>query len=575
MTSHKLLCELVRNYRNKGTTVVLMVVLTGLGLVAPLLHGAVLDALHMGKTLCFVLVVVSVAVALELVSLGVGFWLEAVRVRSSAQLVADIRRRVWEHLSVIPMQAIYAKPPGEWMQRLNGDTEIVCGAFQSIVVEFLNIGLFCIGTGALIFAKSPPMLLFFAAVVAVGILTHRQHEARIVRRAHHLRDGLYAFSSCTFDLLLMHPLLRMFGLREVFLRKFDRQNNIMAKRQVSARWAPMRYSITLGVEMALVHGAILAVCITMYSCGRIGFGDIWVYEMLISQITAGANRILEMLPQIDQGCESGKALAEFFAIKGEGTASVTKSDCECRKQDFDVSVACGYNRHNCGLECKSAITFRHVSFAYEHSNSLVLQDCSLTIKAGEMVCVIGRNGAGKSTFINLVLGTLKPTNGEITVNVRSQAIVPQRVNIFAGSVLENIRLYDDSMPEEDVLRIADECGLAQWLSTLQNGLRTKIAPETVSGGELQRLAIARAMVRSPDLLVVDEITNNLDIVEKRRIRKILQKLKKGRTILAVTHDIDMAEDADRCFAFTGGTVREVSPLAGESIVVAAIREIDG
>ncbi len=571
MIFRKLLCELVRDYRNKGKTVGLMVVLTGIGLAAPLLHGAVLDALHMGRTLCFVLAVVGVAVALELFSLGIGFWLEIVRVRSGAQLVADLRRRVWEHLSVIPLQTIYTKPPGEWMQRLNGDTEIVCCAFQSIVVEFLNIGLFCIGTGTLIFAKSPLLLLFFAAVVAMGILTHHLHEARIVRRAHHLRDGSYAFSSFTFDLLLMHPLFRMFGLREVFLRKFDLQNNIMAKRQVAARWAPMRYSITLGTEMALVHGAILAVCITMYSCGRIGFGDIWVYEMLVSQVTAGANRILEMLPQMDQGCESGKALAEFFAINEENAASIIQSDCECQKRASYVLH--GYKAQNWGLEY--AIAFNHVSFAYARSNSHVLHDCSLTIQAGEMVCIIGRNGAGKSTLINLVLGTLKPTNGEISVNFKSQAIVPQRVNIFAGSVLENIRLYDDSILEGEVLRMAEECGLSRWLSTLQNGLRTKITPETVSGGELQRLAIARAMVRSPDLLVVDEITNNLDIVEKRRIRKILRKLKKGRTILAVTHDIDMTEDADRCFAFTGETVREVSPLDGESLAEAAIREIDG
>ena len=82
-------------------------------------------------------------------------------------------------------------------------------------------------------------------------------------------------------------------------------------------------------------------------------------------------------------------------------------------------------------------------------------------------------------------------------------------------------------------------------------------------------------MRSPDLLIVDEITNNLDIIEKRRVRKILQHQKKCRTILAVTHDIDMAEDADRCFAFTGETIREVLPMAGESLAEAAIKEIGG
>lgn len=573
---NKILRELVSAYRNKGATLVLMLVLTVLGLASPLLHGSLLDALHMGRALRSVLGIVGATVLLELVSFGLGFWLEAVRMRSGAELVATLRNRVWEHLASIPAQMIYLKTPGEWMQRLNGDTELVCRAFQSIVLGFLNFGLFFSGTAVIIFVKSPSLLLFFAAVVAMGVLTHRLHKTGIVRRARQMRDGSYVFSSATFDLLMVHPLFRMFGLKEVFLRKFGRQNGIMAKRQVAAQGTSMRYSATLGVEMALVHGTILAVCITMYSCGRIALGDIWVYDMFVSQLTAGVNRLLEMLPQMDQGRESGKSLAEFFAIAEDDTASVTRSDCAFSNRDSDVP--CDGDMHcsrNLDVGRDVVIKFSGVSFAYERSQAPVIHDCTLSIRPGEMVCIIGRNGAGKSTLVNLVLGILKPTEGEIVVGFRRPAIVPQRVNIFTGSVFENIRLYDESITEGTIRHMAHECGLAPWLSTLQNGLKTKISPETVSGGELQRLAIARALVRSPDLLIVDEITNNLDIIEKRRVRKILQHQKKCRTILAVTHDIDMAEDADRCFAFTGETIREVLPMAGESLAEAAIKEIGG
>ena len=573
---NKILRELVSAYRNKGLTLVLMLGLTVLGLVSPLLHGALLDALHKGRTLRFVLGIVGATVTLELISLGLGVCLEAVRVRSGAELVATLRNRVWGHLASIPMQMIYRKTPGEWMQRLNGDTELVCGAFQSMAFGFLNFGLFFIGTAAIIFVKSPLLLLFFAVVVAIGIFTHHLHKTGIVRRARQVRDGSYVFSSATFDLLVMHPLFRMFRLKEVFLRKFSRQNGIMVKRQVAAQGTSMHYSVTLGVEMALVHGTILAVCITMYSCGRIALGDIWVYDMLVSQLTGGVNRLLEMLPQMDQGRESGKSLAEFFAIAEEDATCVSNQDCASSNRESDVVRDSGlpYSRiFDAGRNV--AIKFSGVSFAYERSQVPVIHGCTLSVLSGEMVCIIGRNGAGKSTLVNLVLGILKPTEGEIVVGFNRPAIVPQRVTVFTGSAFENIRLYDESIDEDTVWRVAFECGLAPWLSTLRNGLKTKISPETVSGGELQRLAIARALVRSPDLLIVDEITNNLDIIEKRRVREILQCQKKRRTILAVTHDIDMTEDADRSFAFTGETIHEVLPMVGESIAEAAIREIGG
>lgn len=155
------------------------------------------------------------------------------------------------------------------------------------------------------------------------------------------------------------------------------------------------------------------------------------------------------------------------------------------------------------------------------------------------------------------------------------AIVPQRVNIFKASVLENIRLYDESIGEGMVRECTEQCGLGPWLSTLRGGIRAKISPETVSGGELQRLAIARALVRNPDLLIVDEVTNNLDIIEKQRIRRILKQLKGERTVLAVTHDIDMAEDCDRCFVFSEGRIHEVMAEEGKNMAEAALKELEG
>ena len=192
-----------------------------------------------------------------------------------------------------------------------------------------------------------------------------------------------------------------------------------------------------------------------------------------------------------------------------------------------------------------------------------------------MVCLVGCNGAGKSTLVNLILGILKPTDGRICVHFENPAIVPQRVNVFKASVLENIRLYDKSINETVAFRSALESGLGEWIASLRGGMMAKVSAETISGGELQRLAIARALVRNPDLLIVDEITNNLDVVEKQRIRGILKGQKGKMTILAVTHDIDMAENCDRCFVFADGKIREVVAGEGRNMAEAALQELRG
>ncbi len=532
----------------------LMVALALLGVALPLLHGALLDALHKGRGLRVALGIVAATVALGLASTGLSYWLEILRMKSGTELTAFLRNHVWRHLGDIPLQEVYRKPPGEWMQKLNGDTELVCNSFQTMAFTYLNFVLFFVGTAVVVFVKRPSMLLFFAVVAAAGVVTHRLHRGGILRRARQMRDGSYAFGSISFDLLMMQPLFRMFGLSEIFQHKFERQNALMAKRQVAAQSVSMNYRFALGVEILVVHGAILASCIWMYTHGWIALGDIWVYEMLVSQLTGGVNRLLEMLPQMDQGLESAKSLEAFFAIQKEERRDLAKQTGPLGAEEIRTA----------GL-----------SFAYAGSKEPVIDKADLVVRRGEMVCLVGRNGAGKSTLVNLILGILKPTEGRICVHFANPAIVPQRVNVFKASVLENIRLYDKSIDETVAFRSAVESGLGEWIASLRGGMRAKVSAETISGGELQRLAIARALVRNPDLLIVDEITNNLDVVEKQRIRGILKGQKGKMTILAVTHDIDMVEDCDKCLAFVDGAIREVKSNGGEGMVNAVIREIGG
>lgn len=523
-------------YPNKALTVSLMIVSAISGLLSPLLHGALLDALHARKSTDIIFGIVGITIALTLASTALGYWQERLRIRSSATLLVTFRRRLWSHLGKIPLQVLFEQSPGVWIQKATGDVALVCGTFQTILFNILGFALFFLGTATIIFLKAPLMLIFFAVAVIVGVGVHHYHQRAITRRAKHLRNGIYNFNTLVFDLLMMQPLLRMFGLADLFIRKFDRHNKLVAEQEIASQRISMQYSITLSIEMAIIHGVILCVCIILFLRGHIALGDIWVYDMLVSQLSGGVNRVLEMLPQMDQGIESARSLIQTLQIAEEPSAPP----------------------HSLASGAGGEICLKNVNFHYNGQQQEVIQHCTLSIKPNESVCLIGKNGIGKSTLIRLILGILQPSSGVITVTARNPAIVPQHITVFRGSVLENIRLYDTAITSNTVKSAIHRVGLDSWLTQQPHGLHSRITAETISGGELQRLAIARAIVRSPDLLIVDEITNNLDIVEKERICAILQSLKGTRTIVSITHDIDTIGGYDRVFVLTNHSIIELA-----------------
>lgn len=530
----KLLKELFVAYPDKLQIVLLMIVITGLGLLQPLFHGVFLDMVHSGSALLEVLCFCSVIIGSELISLGLGYVLSVKQINAETEFSESIRARVWNHLGVIPMQILFRESPGVWMQKVSGDTELVCGTFRVLLFSTVQFSLFLAGTVAIVLWKNPAMVLLFVAVAIFGVAFHKTFEKRISHRSERLRKGMYAYNTAIYDLFLMQPLLRMFGLMNLFSGRFASRNRMAAKQNAALQLVSMRYGSVLSLEMALVHGCTFVLCISLYYSGSISFGDIWVYDMLVSQLTGGVNRFLEMLPQLDRGREAGKSISETLGIEKEEPAK---------------------QRRNCRT---GVVEICNLAFKYDNAEVDILADCSIRIKKGEIVGIFGKNGSGKSTLIQLILGNLKPARGNVSIGTDKVALVPQHIAVFRGSILENVRLFDKGIGEEHVVGVLRRCGLGNWVDNCKDGIRGKISQEVVSGGELQRLAIARALVRNPELLVVDEVSNNLDVIEKGRVLDILLSARESMTVISVTHDLDVADKYDRVCVLSQGRLNELA-----------------
>ena len=215
-----------------------------------------------------------------------------------------------------------------------------------------------------------------------------------------------------------------------------------------------------------------------------------------------------------------------------------------------------------------SVEFKNVCFSYEATAShWNLFNVTMKIAAGERVAVVGRSGAGKTTFLNLVLQMFKPTSGEVVVGGEEHIKVAatfQSNHIFGMSIRENIRIGNLEATDEDVEESAKQADIHNWIMSLPRGYDTAVhaGGGSLSGGQKQRIAIARMLVTNAPVLVLDEVTSALDPPTEARVFEKLMEVTAGRTVIAATHRLAQAKQFDRIIVFSHGKVKEVGSHEG-------------
>lgn len=463
------------------------------------------------------------------------------------RLRAALCRRL-QHLS-IGSTARYGT--GALQTKLLRDVEMVqqltMQVFQGVPSTVLTLLVAVTATAI----RAPWFLLFFLGTVPLASGLVRWLRTSLQNRNRNFRQGVEGLSARLIEMTQLLPITRAHGVEDAELERVEQALN-------QAREAGLRldainavFSALAWVSFNLFNALCLltAAWISYTQWLPITVGDVVLLTGYFNGLTHSVMELANTAPQISKGFESIRSIGEIL---------------ECPDQE-----------HNEGKARVTGVVgrfqFENVSYVYPGNEAEAIREFSLEVLPGETLAVVGPSGAGKSTLLNLVIGFLRPTAGRILLDGRDMnaldlrtyrrflSVVPQETLLFNGTVGENV-LYGARDVSPGRLRgaLADANAL-EFVEQLPQGWDTVIGERgtRLSGGQKQRLAIARALIRDPRVLVLDEATSSLDSESEAQIQEALARLMSGRTVFVVAHRLSTIRNAGRIAVIEQGRLVEV------------------
>ena len=416
-------------------------------------------------------------------------------------------------------------------------------------------GLAAIATllgGLVVIAIQTPAFLpvFLVLVPASALLVVRLRE-RLRTQNESFRREVEQLSSRIGEMTTLIPITRAHGLERTALRRVDRTlgrvlDEGLRLDLLNGRFGSMSWILLNSIGVGCLAGSAL---VAYYGWLDVTPGAVVMLSAYFSSLTGSVTTLLTLTPQLGKGLASVRSAGEVLQAP----------DLEENSGKADVTGVTG------------RIDFQNVGHSYPGADAPSVTGFDLSVRPGETIALVGASGAGKSTVLNLVIGFLRPTEGRILLDGRDMeeldlrsyrtflSVVPQESILFEGSIRENVTYGMKDVPEETVLAALRDANALEFIERLPDGLDTVVGERgaRLSGGQKQRLAIARALIRDPRVLILDEATSALDSRSEALVQQALARLVRGRTVFVVAHRLSTIRGADRIVVMHDGRIAEI------------------
>ena len=533
-------------------TVVLVIISAGVDVLPPFITKKAIDSYILNTSLDATQRIAGVAkesllfLGVVISSFALNFLTLYISSYTGAKIIYDLRRDIFDHVLHLPMSYFDKTHSGVVTTRITNDTqnlmEFFVTVFTSLVKDvFLIAGIFFMLVRLSIYllgTLSPVMLLMVVVTVVF-----RKYARQIYNT---IRTNIAKINAFLAEHIAGMTVIQAFEVRDVKRREFrditeEYYRNVMKQITLFGIFRPsMDLLYSLGIAIIVWFGS------GMVKNGLIGIGTLYAFASYLDMFF---NPIRDFAEKFD--------IAQSSLASAEKIEKILKNEREELREGGVKEIK------------KGVIEFKDVWLAYEGEN-WVLRGVNAKFEPGGLNAIVGETGAGKTSMLSLLNLTYRPQKGEIRIDeveirkynlkaLRKQiSVVPQEVIIFEGTILDNIRLFDKSIPEEKVIEALEKIKALKVFEKFPNGVNTYLTERggNLSLGERQLISLARAVLFDAKILILDEATASIDTATEALIQETVEELSKERTIIAIAHRLSTVRNARKIYVLHEGKIVE-------------------
>lgn len=493
------------------------------------------------------LLIIGAIVTFDLISRALNVIKSRLSAIAGNRFTRMMRTLLFEKIQMLSMSSISQKSAGDLMGRINSDVSVVQDFITNQLPNYFSQLLSFVVALILLLILKPEMCLFVFIPMPFVVYVIFKLRGNFHKKIHRRWRKRQKINRYLQDVISGIRVVKSFGNEEREIESYTKNNEDYFDRDMDTcmyfdtLFPVLSFVLKLGNYMILAFGNYML------------FND-WLPVGDLNQYTTYANIVYEPLMQITQ---IPRVISNFIT-------SLSKV-LEIMEEEPDIYDAKMPKHHKINGE----VSIKNVYFGYDSYNP-VLKDVSVEIKQGEMIGIVGHSGCGKTTLINMLMRLYDPNEGSISIDgidlrdmsqesLRSQiGVVLQETHLFSGSVRDNIRYAKPYATNEEVIAAARYANAHDFIMNLPEGYNTMVGEKgfSLSGGERQRIAIARALIHDPKILILDEATAALDTETEKLIQDAINKMTVGRTTFAIAHRLSTLRNADKILVLDHGRVKE-------------------
>ena len=530
-----------------------LILLTGMSMITPYLTGAFFyDEVLEGDGAFYgsILGAVALMVATKVLNMFAGMLNNYITSYVAAGMVFDLKKTIFSSIKRLSLSFFTGRQTGGLMTQINEDSNTIYSFFCDIIPYFIVNIVKIAALSVLLFVIDARLALIGLATVPIYFLMMRVIYRR-EKKFHALRyAGSRQLNSFLADVLSGMRIVKAFSRESDEIRRFSDKNGRLANCEQDLSIYHNFAGHLTGMILYLGNLAALGVggWFVMTKQGNLSYGLLTTFLSYMSMIYSPLHFFADMA---NRGSDCTNAMQRLFEIM-DAKPEVTEAEDAQAPENLGGDVE-----------------FRHVSFSYNKGRKII-DDVSFSLEEGKILGIVGHTGAGKSTLANLLMRLYEAEDGEIRIGgypVKKLkfsalydhiAIVSQETYLFMGTIVDNIRYARPDASYEEVIEAAKCAGAHDFIMRLPDAYHTKIGfgYQDLSGGERQRISIARAILKNPKILILDEATAAMDTATERRIQEALSKLIEGKTTIMIAHRLSTLRDADQLIVIERGRVAE-------------------